>query len=128
MPLQTYQGSCDCGKVRFEAALDLDAGTFKCNCKLCWKARFWGAIVKPETFKLLSGEDDLTIYGISRFHHFCRHCGIKLFGRGADGVRVVVSMAALDDLDPRVLVRVPVRYVDGLHDNFKAIPDFTAHL
>lgn len=128
MAFQTYHGSCDCEKVRFEVGLDLDAGTFKCNCKICWKGRFWGAIVKPENFRLISGENDLTIYGNQRLHHFCKHCGVKLFGRGADGVRMVVSLASLDDLDPKILVRSPVRYVDGRHDNFKAEPDFTAHL
>ncbi len=128
MPSQTYHGSCDCGKVRFEVGLDLDAGTFKCNCKICWKGRFWGAVAQPDTFRLLSGEADLTVYGDRRRHHFCRYCGIKLFGRGVDGVRIVVSVAALDDADPKALVRAPVRYVDGLHDNFKAAPDFTEHL
>ena len=128
MHIQAYHGSCDCGKVRFEAAFDLDAGTFKCNCKICWKVRFWGVVVQPGTFKLLSGQEDLTLYGTSRIHHFCRHCGVKLFGRGADGVRIVVSVAALDDIDPQQLARAPIRYVDGLHDNFKAAPNFIGHL
>lgn len=128
MTFQTYHGSCYCGKVRFEAGLDLDAGTFKCNCGICWKKRFWGAVVKPENFRLISGSDDLTVYGTQRLHHFCRHCGIKLFGKSADGSRMVISVSSLDDLDPEVLVRVPVRFVDGKHDNFTGTPDFTAHL
>lgn len=128
MALQIYHGSCDCGKVRFEVGLDLEAGTFKCNCRLCFKKRFWGIVAQPETFRLLSGEGDLTVYGMSRRHHFCKHCGVKVFGRGLDGVRVVVNVAALDDVDPRTLVQAPIRYVDGLHDNFKSAPDYTAHL
>lgn len=128
MAIQTFHGSCDCGKVRFETGLDLDAGTFKCNCKICWKFRFWGAVAVPNTFRVLSGENNLSDYGERRHHYFCKSCGIKVFGRGADGVRVVVSIAALDDLDPRVLVQAPVRYVDGLHDNFTAVPDFKEHL
>lgn len=128
MSFQTYHGSCDCGKVRFETELDLDAGTFKCNCKICWKGRFWGAMAKSDTFRLLSGEGDLTVYGQARLHHFCRHCGIKVFGRGADGVRIAVNLAVLDDLDPHVLAKAPVRYVDGRRDNFTTTPDFTGHL
>lgn len=128
MAFKTYHGSCYCGKVTFETDLDLDTGTFKCNCGICWKGRFWGAIVKTETFRVVTGQDDLSVYGKQRLHHFCKHCGIKLFGRGADGIRVVVNVASLDDLDPVLLSRAPVRYVDGRNDNFKSVPDFTGHL
>lgn len=128
----TYHGSCACGKARFEVTLDLAAGTFKCNCTTCTKARFWGAAVQPDAFKLLAGEADLTTYSSGVDHRFCKHCGIKLFGRGdipeAGGEFVAINLGALDDLSPEEWVRAPVRYMDGRQDDWAREPEFTAHM
>jgi hypothetical protein len=43
---QTYRGSCHCGVVRFEAELDLAQPSFRCNCSICRRTRFWAAVAK----------------------------------------------------------------------------------
>jgi len=129
---KTYTGSCHCGAVRFEADVDLSAGTFKCNCSICTKTRNWGVGVVPGTFRLLAGEADLADYQPFRVHHvFCRHCGVRPFSWGQDpqgNIFRVARVYCLDDVDVDELIRAPVRYLDMRHDDVRSTPAETRHL
>lgn len=77
-----HQGSCHCGRVRFEADAPAALAALQCGCTICRMTGYLHLIVPASRFRLLSGADDLAEYtfntGVAR-HRFCRHCGIKPF-------------------------------------------------
>ena len=132
--LKTYRGSCHCGTVRFEADLDLTQASYRCNCSICRRTRFWPAIALPENFRLQSGESELTKYVFNtrkNFHFFCRHCGVRAFGVGNDtpvGKMIGVNLGCLEDVSDEEFSKIPITYVDGRNDGWPNAPQFFAHL
>ena len=132
--MKTYRGSCHCGAVRFEADIDLTQPTYRCNCSICKRNRFWPAIVAPAAFRLLAGAEQLTRYQFNtrrHEHHFCRHCGVRAFGIGnaASAERAYgVNLGCLEDATPAELAAAPIVYVDGLNDNWHAAPAIHSYL
>jgi hypothetical protein len=93
-----YKGSCLCGKVQFEAELDMSKGTGRCNCSICAKMRSWAMLAKPGDIRVLGGD----------FY--------------------AVNIACLDGLEPGELAQLPVQYADGRNDNWQASPAATSYL
>ena len=130
---QTYRGSCHCGAVRFEAELDLDQPTFRCNCSICRRTRFWAAVATPDRFRVLQGQGELVKYLFNtrrNEHWFCRHCGVRAYGIGTEtpvGPMVGVNVGCLEGVSEEQFARIPITYVDGIADRFAA-PAFFAHL
>jgi hypothetical protein len=136
MSQRTYSGSCHCGRVKFEADIDLSAGTSKCNCTSCWKRRWWAVQVKPGDFRSIQGADELVRPGASGVRGrggFCQNCGVTPYAwvdaaEWNDGERVSINVAALDNLPPADLLLSPVRYCDGRADNWWNPPAEARHL
>jgi hypothetical protein len=129
---QTYSGGCHCGAVRYQATVDLSAGTVRCNCSFCTKSRAWLIAVPADDFALIKGADALTDYqfGTAGIHHlFCKHCGIKSFGRVAsDEQTVVLVVSTIEGIADATLAEVPIMYVDGRNNDFTKAPQETRHL
>jgi hypothetical protein len=132
--LKTYHGSCHCGAVQFEADLDLTQSTYRCNCSICRRTRFWPAIATPDGFRLLAGEANLMKYLFNRRkneHYFCKLCGVRAFGIGTEtpiGKMYGVNLGCLTDVSDEELSRLAITYVDGRNDRWQAAPEFCAHL
>jgi hypothetical protein len=116
-----HVGSCHCGAVRFEVMVDATAGT-RCNCSICTKTAATGALAKPGALTVTAGAEHLSGYRTgTATRHFCKHCGIHLYGDGhveeLGGAFLSVNLNALDDLD---LSQIAIGYFDGRHDNWMA--------
>ena len=113
--LQTYEGGCHCGKVRFRCLGDL-TNVSECNCSVCTMKGFLHLIMPRDRFELLRGTDAITNYefgsGVAK-HTFCKHCGIHSFytPRSApDGISV--NVRCLDGVDVEAVRANPF---DGRH-------------
>lgn len=113
-----HQGQCHCGAVRFEVDLpDGFASARRCDCSFC---RRRGAVVVSTPlsgFRLLAGEDRLTLYQFgtnTAQHWFCATCGIYTHHRRrSNPSQLGVNVACLDGINPRDLDLVP--WVDGVN-------------
>ena len=110
--LQTYDGGCHCGRVRYQVTTTLEP-VLSCNCSICQKRGALWTYVAPAQFKLISGQDELSDYQFHKkaIHHlFCRNCGIASFatGRGEDGTEGVgVNARCLEGVEIEALALTP---------------------
>ncbi len=115
MTTEKYEGSCQCGAVRYEVSVDLE-NTITCNCSRCQRMGFVLAFSPQESFRLKSGDDVLTEYLFNKKairHLFCRTCGVESFAYGnmPDGSpTVAMNVNCLEGVDPRALKS---QHIDG---------------
>lgn len=114
--LETREGGCHCGRVRFRAQVDLDLLS-QCSCSVCTKKGILHLPIFPADFTLLSGKDALTVYtfetGVAQ-HPFCAHCGMHAFYvPRSQPDKITVNARCLDGIDGPSLK--PTRFFDGRH-------------
>ncbi|NRO98748.1 type I-B CRISPR-associated protein Cas8b1/Cst1 [Paraburkholderia sp. NMBU_R16] len=107
MITEAFRGSCHCGAVKFEVRTAI-APVSRCNCSLCRrKGAAMSKTFAREDLKILSGEQDLTLYQFNTRvakHYFCRHCGIYPFHQTRrDPLLWRVNVGCLEGVDPYAL-------------------------
>jgi hypothetical protein len=114
--LETREGGCHCGRVRFRARIDLDRLS-QCNCSMCTKKGILHLTTALDDFELLKGKDALTAYRFDTDvaqHTFCSHCGMHAFYvPRSEPDKVTVNARCLDGIGGPSLK--PTRFFDGRH-------------
>ena len=111
---KTYKGGCHCGKVSYDATVDLSQ-VIECNCSHCRRKGFLLTFVPAGQFTLESGEGALTDYLFHKHaisHRFCATCGAQPFAEGEqEGAATrAVNLRCVPDCD---LGALEIRNVDG---------------
>ena len=102
-----YQGSCHCGKVRFEVELELDHVRV-CDCSICTRRGALNHRIPESDFHLWTPLDELTVY---QWHtktakdYFCPVCGILPFRRPRTAPKNwTINVRCLEGVDLTALV------------------------
>ncbi|WP_457425892.1 GFA family protein [Roseateles sp. P5_E7] len=110
-----HEGSCHCGRIKFEVEGDVDSG-LSCNCSICQRKGSLLWFVPRASLRLLTPESDTASYTFNKHviqHVFCPNCGIHPYGEGKapDGsAMAAVNIRCIEGID---LGAVPVHHYDG---------------
>lgn len=108
MSQRMLSGECLCGAVRYEVE-DAFHYALNCHCSRCRKAtgtaHAANAVVAPDAFRWIVGEDNVVRYDLSTARSFatafCKTCGAPMPHLTRSGLRVIVPAGSLDE-EPNV--------------------------
>ena len=94
--------SCHCGGI--EAEVNVSEKGFekimRCNCSICKRKGYIIGVIGPDDFKLLKGEELLTLYQFNTKaaqHYFCKVCGIHTHNRPRINPKIYgINIACID--------------------------------
>ena len=110
-----YQGSCHCGRMKFEAEGEITS-VMSCNCSMCQRKGSLLWFVPRDAMHLLTPEENASTYLFNKHlikHRFCPTCGIHPYGEGTDpqGNRMAaINVRCLEGIE---LESVAVTHYDG---------------
>jgi hypothetical protein len=107
-----HQGSCHCGRIRYEVEGELQQ-VIECNCSHCSRKGYLLWFLPRESLRFHQGEGELSTYLFNKHviqHHFCAQCGCAPFGEGRDPAgkaTLAVNVRCLEGVDLATLQRIP---------------------
>ena len=109
---------CHCGAV--EAEINVQENfeqTLKCNCSLCKRKGALMSFVKNDNFRIIKGNDKLSLYQFHTkvaFHYFCSICGIYTHHNPrSNPAMTVFNLGCIDEVDTFNLENISIN--DGLN-------------
>jgi hypothetical protein len=110
---RTYQGSCHCGRVKFEVDADLDHVRV-CDCSMCRRRGALNHRVAEGDLRILSPLAHVALYQwntMTAKDYFCPMCGIQPFrGPRTAPEQWTVNVRCLEGIDPEAITK---KYVHG---------------
>lgn len=111
----THQGSCHCGRIKFEVDGVIDSA-LACNCSICLRKGSLLWFVPRGALRLLTPENDTASYSFHRHaiqHRFCPNCGMHPYadGKAPNGDAIAaVNIRCIEGIE---LESIPVTHYDG---------------
>ena len=111
----THQGSCQCGRIKFEVEGEIDSA-LDCNCSICQRKGSLLWFVARDALRLLTPDGNASSYTFNMHviqHRFCPTCGIHPYGEGkgpTGAAMAAINIRCLEGID---LKAVPVTAYDG---------------
>ena len=104
--------TCHCGGVEAEVNVP-DKGfekVLRCNCSICKRKGYVIGVIGPDDFKLIKGENLLTLYQFNTKtakHYFCKVCGINTHNRPRINPKIYgINVACVEGINPYELKNV----------------------
>ncbi|MEP7058283.1 MAG: GFA family protein [Caldimonas sp.] len=110
-----YQGSCHCGRVKFEADGDIASAT-SCNCSICQRKGSLLWFVPRSAMRLLTPDENADTYVFNKHairHRFCPACGIHPYGEGTAPSGEAIAAINIRCIEGIDLQAIPVTHFDG---------------
>ncbi len=106
--------TCHCGGVEAEVKVP-EKGFEKlvrCNCSICKRKGYVIGVIGPDDFKLIKGENLLTLYQFNTKtakHYFCKVCGINTHNRPRINPKIYgINVACVESINPYALGDIPI--------------------